>query len=221
METKEYRTFDKSAWPRGPWDDEPDKKQWQDGVTGLPCLIVRNRVGALCGYVGVPKSHPAHGMDYGVSMYDSEGNERAMSPAEQALYDVQVHGGLTFSSSCANDSSRESWETLKTALDERRLEAARFPHGDAARYIRDWESCLNDYDAYVRLNEARNICHVPGEGEAEHAWWFGFDCIHSGDYAPEMRGNPHESYRDFAYVTAEVESLARQLAAFPQLATSS
>jgi len=82
VETIEYRTIDKSAWTRGPWDDEPDKRQWQDAETGLPCLIVRNRLGALCGYVGVAPGHPAHGQHY-----DS--------------VEADVHGGLTFSHGCS------------------------------------------------------------------------------------------------------------------------
>ena len=81
METKEYRTIDKSSWPKGPWNDEPDKRQWQDPETGMACLIVRSPVGALCGYVGVPPGHPLHGKEY-------------KEP------EVMVHGGLTFSSGC-------------------------------------------------------------------------------------------------------------------------
>ena len=38
-----YDTQDKRTWPRGVWDDEPDKKQWRDEATGYPCLIVRNQ----------------------------------------------------------------------------------------------------------------------------------------------------------------------------------
>ncbi len=82
MERIEYRNIvDKSEWLRGIWDDEPDKIQWPDKATGLPCLIVRGAVGALCGYVGVPKGHPWFGKDYD----DVE---------------VDVHGGLTFASPC-------------------------------------------------------------------------------------------------------------------------
>lgn len=81
---REYRTADKSAWGPGPWQDEPDKVQWIDEATGLDCLIVRNRVGSLCGYVGLPESHPLHGKDF---------------MGENAP-DVEVHGGLTFSSFC-------------------------------------------------------------------------------------------------------------------------
>jgi hypothetical protein len=68
--------------PGGPWDDEPDKAQWVDGTTDLDCLIVRNHMGALCGYVGLPPDHPLHGKGY------------------DDVPDVDVHGGLTFADSC-------------------------------------------------------------------------------------------------------------------------
>lgn len=59
---KEWTTIDKSEWGEGPWQDEPDKVQWTDKPTGLPCLIVRNELtGSLCGYVGVEPGHPYHG----------------------------------------------------------------------------------------------------------------------------------------------------------------
>jgi len=73
--------------PSGPWHDEPTKIQWVDATTGLPCLIVRNRLGALCGYAGVDPTHPLHKRDYD-SLYPD--------------IDVNVHGGLTFSDSCAH-----------------------------------------------------------------------------------------------------------------------
>jgi len=81
MKTIEYRTVDKSTWGAGPWQNEPDKKQWLDEETGYPCLIVRNPVGALCGYVGVSRAHPAFEQDY---------NDVA----------ADVHGDLTFSGFC-------------------------------------------------------------------------------------------------------------------------
>lgn len=83
MKTIEYRTIDKSSWAKGPWQDEPDKVQWQDPTTGLACLIVRGPIGALCGYVGVPPGHEAFGRDY-----DS--------------LDLSAHGGLTFAHGCSN-----------------------------------------------------------------------------------------------------------------------
>lgn len=77
-----YKTLDKSKYELkdGPWMDEPDKAQWI--AHGLDCLIVRGPAGALCGYVGVPKSHPYFEKDY---------ND---VPTECA------HGGLTFAAKC-------------------------------------------------------------------------------------------------------------------------
>jgi hypothetical protein len=82
--TLEHRDlYDKARWLRGPWDDEPDKLQWPDAATGLPCLIVRSPLGHLCGYVGVDPGHPWHGVDYD-----------AIEPSPA------VHGGLTYSARC-------------------------------------------------------------------------------------------------------------------------
>jgi hypothetical protein len=85
MQTIEYRTIDKSKWiERGPWDEEPDKKQWLDPATGLPCLIRRaGSLGHLCGYAGVPPGHPLHGKH-----------------CDEV--DVRVHGGLTFARGCGH-----------------------------------------------------------------------------------------------------------------------
>ena len=92
----------KCDWVReldGPWTDEPDKIQWPDADTGLPCLIVRqDAFGSLCGYVGVPPEHPFHECGYD-DLYD--------------LYDVpSVHGGLTFSGSCQVDEHGPIVETV-------------------------------------------------------------------------------------------------------------
>ena len=87
METKTYTTIDRAAlgWPAGPWDGEPDKVQWPDATTGLPCLAVRSPSGGhWCGYVGVAEGHPWYGKDY-----NSEG-----------VRDSDVHGGLTFADKC-------------------------------------------------------------------------------------------------------------------------
>ena len=85
METIEYKFIDKSNWPTGQWNNEPDKVQWRDEHTGLPCLARRARNGIWCGYVGVSESHPWFGQPY------------------QDHDDLDVHGGLTFSDSCAAD----------------------------------------------------------------------------------------------------------------------
>lgn len=107
METKEYRTVDKSNWGRGPWRDEPDKMQWPDPATGLPCLIVRGPSGALCGYVGVPDTHPWHGKGYDEKVGACT-DECTVTEDYESHYShsvggrIDVHGGLTFANACAH-----------------------------------------------------------------------------------------------------------------------
>jgi hypothetical protein len=143
MKRLEYRSVDKSTWGPGLWQDEPDKVQWKDEATGLPCLIVRGPHGSWCGYVGVPSSHPVYEMDY-----DN--------------ITAEVHGGLTYARKC---------------------------------------------------QENGHICHLVENGEDDDVWWLGFDCNHSNDFAPGYRSlmDGGETYRDQAYVVAEVEKLAKQL----------
>jgi hypothetical protein len=159
MQSKSWTTIDRNAlgWPSGPWDNEPDKVQWQDEATGLPCLAVRQpNSGHWCGYVGVSTEHPLHGKDF-------------------EMVDLVAHGGITYTDACQP--------------------------GD---------------------DESRGICHTPDPGEPDHAWWFGFDCAHAGDWSPssakmEEMGYPftrfgYGRYRTLDYVRDECANLARQLA---------
>jgi hypothetical protein len=199
MERIEYRdVVDKSEWGPGEWQDEPDKIQWQDADTGLPCLIVRGPSGSLCGYVGVAPGHPMHGKHYDA-------------------VDVEVHGGLTFARGCA-DMTREKWEIWRKKLLARRLEAERYPEGDASRYLREWTACLDDFDAWQARAKASFICHVAAPGEADPVWWLGFDTAHLGDVSPAARfraawDDPDDRYRTVAYVERECRELAAQLKA--------
>lgn len=74
METEMNPKVDRTGWPRGEWDDEPDIARWTDEATGFACEARRNRMGAWCGYVIVPAGHPWHGDKY---------------------VDADVHGGVT------------------------------------------------------------------------------------------------------------------------------
>lgn len=56
-----YYIMDKSKWGYGAWTNEPDKVEYLDRDTRLPCLIMRTEAGHLCGYVGVPEGHPCFG----------------------------------------------------------------------------------------------------------------------------------------------------------------
>ena len=85
MKTKiECEQLDRSDWPVGPWDDEPeDRIEWRH--LGYPCLMRRNDSGAWCGYVGVPPGHPHHGQD---DIYEGA---------------LNVHGGVTYASPCQGE----------------------------------------------------------------------------------------------------------------------
>lgn len=100
MQTKQWTTVDKSEWNRGAWDSEPDKMQWQDEDTGMPCFIVRGPSGALCGYVGVSEAHLFHGKNYD-DICTKDGKH------------IDVHGGLTFADRCqpTEDESRHICHT--------------------------------------------------------------------------------------------------------------
>ena len=91
MERIEYRdVVDKSGWKsRGAWDNEPDKIQWQDEATELPCLMVRGPHGSWCGYVGVPANHPAVEND-------------------RDDLDLTVHGGITYGPSPCQEGANEA-----------------------------------------------------------------------------------------------------------------
>ena len=59
----EQRIVDRSNWARGEWDNEPENRI--DFVhAGFACFMLRNNMGAWCGYVGVPSTHPAYEKDY-------------------------------------------------------------------------------------------------------------------------------------------------------------
>lgn len=72
----------KSEWGPGPWQDEPDRVEWE--YKGFPCLMVRNMgvTGVWCGYVAVPEGHPEF---------------------EKGGDDLDVHGGITYSNHCSGD----------------------------------------------------------------------------------------------------------------------
>lgn len=87
---KDLTTNREVPFAEGPWDDEYDKMQWVDPVTDLDCMILRNRMGNLCGYVGVPESYPGFGED-----------------AEFVDLRHYVHGGITFTGRCVEEGDTE------------------------------------------------------------------------------------------------------------------
>lgn len=73
-------SVDRSGWSEGPWDSEPDRVDFEHA--GLHCMVIRNDMGALCGYVGVPRGHALY-----------------MERCDDVSLDV--HGGVTYAEKCA------------------------------------------------------------------------------------------------------------------------
>jgi len=74
--------IDKQHWSDGPWKTEPDRVEFEHA--GLPCLMLRNDMGAWCGYAAVPPGHPLHGHDYRIP-------------------DVRAHRGLNYAAACSGE----------------------------------------------------------------------------------------------------------------------
>jgi hypothetical protein len=95
---------DKTSWGDGEWAREPDKAQWPDAATGLTCLALRHPDwGYWCGYVGVPSTHPLHGLAWddvpGIEIHDSltyfnTCDDDAGTPIEQRICHVPAPGEL-------------------------------------------------------------------------------------------------------------------------------
>jgi len=208
--------IDKSSWPRGEWNTEPDKVQWVDAASGLDCLALRNPwAGHWCGYVGVPEAHRFHGKGVGECAAVESCGERYCGHCAVAFFDV--HGGITFAEGC-HEPTRDQYDTLDAlATDPSRVaEAAEYPQGDAARRIASFraQSALS-FEDWQADQQTKRICHIPQPGRSGDVWWLGFNCAHGGDIGP---GRDEIVFRDgwykpLGYVEGECQSLARQLAA--------
>jgi hypothetical protein len=119
-----------SQWGPGPWQDEPDRLEWKDERTGLACKILRNTtLGNLCGYVGLPATHPYFGWNYGddiklapgdledstindVGIFEAfiyamrGGTKRGTIPLGMTL---KAHGGITWTGTMHNDDAGLWW----------------------------------------------------------------------------------------------------------------
>ncbi len=145
------RVIDKTDWPRGPWDNEPDRVEWRSEA-GYPALIVRADItGALCGYVGVPPGHPAHGKHYNDIEVDAHGGLTYAGPCRGAICHVPAEGEpddvwwLGFDTAHAGDYTPAIEATLGK-LPGRELEPYNEPAPDEGWYAQRYRSI-----EYVKL----------------------------------------------------------------------
>lgn len=187
---EEYRTDDKSDWGPGPWQNEPDKAVWVDEATGLDCMIVRNRLGALCGYVGVAKSHPFSGVDYAECLDDGRGCEEFWQHRTPSR-DLDVHGGLTYAGACFPDERGPGYGICHIEQPGRPTHVWWFGF-----------DCAHAYDVVPQMVAAdrRRYEEAKAAGDEEGMRIWGH------------RPDPDDQYRSIDYVVRQVEALARQLA---------
>lgn len=92
---EESNIVDRTGWPKGPWDNEPDRITWlieePDGWS-FSCLLLRQETGHLCGYISIPWGHPLN-PDAGLPCFD---------------LGLDVHGGITYSERRAPDDPIEA-----------------------------------------------------------------------------------------------------------------
>ncbi len=208
-----FTTFDKTDWGDGAWQNEEDHYEFWDDATGLPCLINRNRVGALCGYVGVLPGHYLYGnsdrkhteessREYMQALgealqvfgdYNSVPEERweqikaIQKPNHSYLdgiLDLECHGGITWTGG-GYRYAKKNWKSWRKDMFASREQAIQYPHGDAARAWDEDYLLVDSYELYVIENRKRCIYHAG----APNAWFFGFDCSHAGDYSPRLEAD--------------------------------
>ena len=155
-----------------------DKIAWRDPATGYECIIMRNSHGGyLSGYVAVPPDHPLYGFDHDAIPPD---------------LDIEVHGGLTYSSVCDEGPS---------------------PRG---RLMSEARSICHVPQRFAAIEHATDY-----RAGHDRAWWFGFECNHVYDVVPGDRTDRSRflgsetgaTFRDEAYVYGQVVDLAAQLRA--------
>jgi len=90
--------IDKSNWPRGEWDNEPDILEFT--YSGYKCQILRmSDTGHLNGYVGITKTHPFFNK--------GQSNQIVMELSIESL--LAVHGGITFADNTISKDKNIWW----------------------------------------------------------------------------------------------------------------
>lgn len=191
----ERAMYARSQWLPGPWCEEPaDKITWVDNKTGLDCLMVRGPMGSWCGYVGVPASHPLHGIEYNGCV-----NRHVAKSYEQKLQEAQEW--LEAAVKAEHDAAEKGEDHHSTVrLAELRLQSLQnkesffashgewdctsWNRGDSER-CKTPESLLSAHGGITYSGACQGkICHhIEGRPDV---WWFGMDFAHSMDVVPGM-----------------------------------
>ena len=193
--------IDRTGWPSGGWDHEPDRATWRHDETGAACTLRRGPLGAWCGYVGMGPNHPAAGIDY-----DN--------------IDVSVHGGLTYGAYC-HPIAEDEWIRYRLYREKWLTNSLIYPDGDDARYLR--EDRKGDTSTLIGFREWMRV-HMLCHDDCPHGlWWVGFDTSHAWDTVPGLikhyekyeilhpRTRDGQRYWTFQMMLDETNRLAHEL----------
>lgn len=200
----------KRDWGPGPWQDEPDTYRWTHA--DLHCYVFRHMLvtGGLNGYVAVTPDHPWWGKTY---------NECIATPTCDTAPPPDFNEWARVGLPVPPEGSR-----MRSMMSEPR-----------------W-SCSHQIDSLIEVHGgvtyAGPMTAINDEHEEHFDWGFGFDTGHAGDVTPAMdatlrmiylskpggaaewaehvrimhSGPFGNTYKNLAYVKAETERLAEQLA---------
>lgn len=161
------------------------EKDWTS--CGLRCVAIAGEAGHRCGYVGLPQGHPLYGVGYGEY-------SPALDAGWAAVCDSPIgdRGIIPMFIAMMSDN-----ETIKPTPD-----------------------IFFDVHGSITYAASEADYPVPHDG----LWWYGFDCAHdtdAKDFALLTNERLRKVYtefgnngivRDLAFVVAECEKLAAQLA---------
>jgi hypothetical protein len=167
----EAERYHRSAWPPGPWDQEPfDYVSWQ--ASGLECLLVRNRYGGWCGYVGVPSTHPWYKVGYSECVHGHK------APPQRQL----VREYRRKRETARKRSERDMWNNLA------QLTAAHYHPRARCAGDHSPEAILNAHGGitYSDLETSEDCCIRRPEVSVDPVYFYGFDCGHYMDVLPGM-----------------------------------
>lgn len=166
----------------GPWDEEPNQLRWRDPATGYQCFMSRHPWYLIwCGYVRVPRSHPAYGQEtYKFSDKQTGQERRAKRQKRKAARAKWVKEAIA-------RAPKRLHAKIKRAA--KRARPSIFDRSDNPRNF--GSTILNGVQAPGGLSFSGQP-RVIGRGGHRlrgyrlPGYWIGFDCNHSHDFAPGM-----------------------------------
>jgi len=150
------------------------------------CSIWLTGMGTLCGYIGVPPSHPWYGVWYNDIQCD-------------------VHGGLTYS----------AWEThglsSKVCIDGEERYPTKEEYANSRSPLD--EGSIWNRMTFPKIDEPKEEPYPHDTGM--DLYWIGFDCAHAMDIIPGIDGSLSRNgstYKDEEYVRNEIAGMVSQAA---------